>query len=255
MMVADEREQRARLVRRPQVRAGACLRPLWTSHTTHLGQTRRHCPASAGVGVEARLFGSSPAAQDPSAGPGYACLSNIVKPRANGVVQWPVDAGLQVLTRGQLSESPQPALSPWALACHSGWPQLDLLLKGSVSRLREDLSSSPGRGSCSPRGKSSGQREHRLLFGLAGTCANREEPSQVPTRPAAASAGGPRGRPGSTQMPQRQEGVGVAGSAPTHPGTGLPPQGWRRGGAGILCPLKGVAMRPLQWQKGAVTTR
>lgn len=86
MMVAHEREHRARLVRRPHVSAGTCLRPLRTSHTTHLGQTRGHCPGSAWLGMEARLFGSSPAAQDPSAGLGYACLSVTVKPRASGVV-------------------------------------------------------------------------------------------------------------------------------------------------------------------------
>lgn len=41
---------------------------------THLGQTCGHCPVSAQLGIEARLFGSSPAAQDPSTGPGLCLL-------------------------------------------------------------------------------------------------------------------------------------------------------------------------------------
>lgn len=84
MIVADEQEHRARPVQRPQDGAGICLCPLQTSHTTHLGQTRGHCPVSARLGMEARFFGSSPATQDPSAGPG-PCL--LVRPsEAQG--QW-----------------------------------------------------------------------------------------------------------------------------------------------------------------------
>lgn len=48
--------------------------PLQTSHTTHLEQTHGHCPVSARLSTEARLFGSSPATQDPSTGPGLCLL-------------------------------------------------------------------------------------------------------------------------------------------------------------------------------------